>query len=197
MVQGWGEGNPHMHGLEAICHGVHDSSRPSAGRGGMQRGEWVGCRRGGGSGRVLGLRLLAWQLERSRELKTEWRTEKSVGKSMAKRSSEGQDSSQKGFREKRQWLRSELQQNTRADEEISSLSHSVVFLYFFALIAEEGFLISFCYSLELCILMGISFLFSFAFHSSFSQLFVRPPQTTVLLLCISFSWEWSWSLPPV
>ena len=33
-------------------------------------------------------------------------------------------------------------------EEISSLSHSVVFLYFFALIAEEGFLISPCYSLE-------------------------------------------------
>ena len=32
-------------------------------------------------------------------------------------------------------------------EEISSLSHSVVFLYFFALIAEEGFLISSCYSL--------------------------------------------------
>ena len=32
---------------------------------------------------------------------------------------------------------------------ISSLSHSVVFLYFFALIAEEGFLISLCYSLEL------------------------------------------------
>ena len=27
-------------------------------------------------------------------------------------------------------------------EEISSLSHSVVFLYFFALITEEGFLIS-------------------------------------------------------
>ena len=35
-------------------------------------------------------------------------------------------------------------------EEISSLSHSIVFLYFFALIAEEGFLISPCYSLELC-----------------------------------------------
>ena len=33
----------------------------------------------------------------------------------------------------------------------SSLSHSVVFLYFFALITEEGFLISPCYSLELCI----------------------------------------------
>ena len=37
-------------------------------------------------------------------------------------------------------------------------------LYFFALITEEGFLISFCYSLELCIQMGVSFLFSFAFH---------------------------------
>ena len=42
-------------------------------------------------------------------------------------------------------------------EEIPSLSHSVVFLYFFALIAEEGFPISSCYSLELCIQMGISF----------------------------------------
>jgi len=51
-------------------------------------------------------------------------------------------------------------------EEISSLSHSVVFLYFFALIPEEGFLISSCYSLELCIQMLISFLFSFAFHFS-------------------------------
>ena len=51
-------------------------------------------------------------------------------------------------------------------EEISSLSHSMVFLYFFALIAEEGFLISPCYSLELCIQKGITFLFSFAFHFS-------------------------------
>ena len=41
-------------------------------------------------------------------------------------------------------------------EEISSLSNSIVFLYFFALISEEGFLISPCYSLELCIQMGIS-----------------------------------------
>ena len=38
-------------------------------------------------------------------------------------------------------------------EQISSVSHYVVFLYFFALIAEEGFLISSCYSLELCIQM--------------------------------------------
>ena len=41
-------------------------------------------------------------------------------------------------------------------EEISSLSHHIVFLYFFALISEEGFLISSCYSLELCIQMNIS-----------------------------------------
>ena len=34
-------------------------------------------------------------------------------------------------------------------EEISSLSQSVVFLYFFALIAEEGFLISSWYELLL------------------------------------------------
>ena len=40
-------------------------------------------------------------------------------------------------------------------EEISSLSHSVVFLYFFALIAEKGFLFSSCYSLELGIQMEL------------------------------------------
>ena len=42
-------------------------------------------------------------------------------------------------------------------------SHSIVFLCFFVLITEEGFLISPCYSLELCIQMGMSYLFSFAF----------------------------------
>ena len=51
-------------------------------------------------------------------------------------------------------------------EEISSLSHLVVFLYFFALITEKGFLISPCYSLELWIQMDISFFFSFAFFFS-------------------------------
>ena len=44
----------------------------------------------------------------------------------------------------------------------------------------EGFLISPCYSLELCIQMSISFFFSFAFHF-FSQQFVWPPQTAILL----------------
>jgi len=49
-------------------------------------------------------------------------------------------------------------------------------------LSEEGFLISPCYSLELCIQMGIS---------------VRRPQTAILLFCISFSWGWSCSLSPV
>ena len=50
-------------------------------------------------------------------------------------------------------------------EAISSLSHSIVFLYFFALITEEGFLICPCYSLELCIQMSLSFFFSLFFTS--------------------------------
>ena len=31
----------------------------------------------------------------------------------------------------------------------------------------------------------------------FSQLFVIPPQATILPFCISFSWGWFWSLPAV
>ena len=57
-------------------------------------------------------------------------------------------------------------------EELSSLCQSVVFLCFFALITKEGFLIYPCYSSELSIHMGISFLFSFAFSfSSFLSYF--------------------------
>ena len=81
-------------------------------------------------------------------------------------------------------------------EEIFSLYHSIVFLYFFALITEAVFLISPVYSLEFCIKMDISFIFSFAFDF-FSQLFVRPPQTAILLFGISFPWRWSWSLSPI
>ena len=40
------------------------------------------------------------------------------------------------------------------------------YVYFFALISEKDFLISPRYSLELCIQMGISALFSFAFRFS-------------------------------
>src|SRR5574337_580902 len=63
-------------------------------------------------------------------------------------------------------------------EDISSLSNSVVFLYFFALLAEEGFLISSCYSLELCIQMLISSLCSFAFcFSSFTAICKASPDS--------------------
>ena len=50
-------------------------------------------------------------------------------------------------------------------EEMSSLSYSIVSLYFFALITEEGFLISRCYSLELCIQMLLSVLLPLLFAS--------------------------------
>ena len=50
-------------------------------------------------------------------------------------------------------------------EEISSLTHSIVFLYFFALITEDGFLISPCYSFELSIQLGVSFPFTLPFAS--------------------------------
>ena len=72
-------------------------------------------------------------------------------------------------------------------EDISNLSCSIVSLYFFALIAEEGFLISPCYSLELWIHMGIAFLFSFAFL--FTAIY--KASSASLLCCIYFSWEWS------
>ena len=60
-------------------------------------------------------------------------------------------------------------------EEISSLSHSIIFLYFFTLITEEGFLISPSYSLEFCIQMDISFLFSFAFASLLLSAICKAP----------------------
>ena len=48
-----------------------------------------------------------------------------------------------------------------------------------------------CYSLELCIQMGISPFLLCLLVLFFSQLFLRPPQTAVLPLCISSSWGWS------
>ena len=52
-------------------------------------------------------------------------------------------------------------------EEVSSLSISIVLLYFFALIAEKVFLISPCYSLELHL---DAYIFPFSFAFSFSSL---------------------------
>ena len=82
-------------------------------------------------------------------------------------------------------------------EEISSLSHSVVFLFlcidhlgrlsclsllFFGTVRLDGYIFPFllCHSLVF-----------------FSQLFTRPPQTAVLPFCISFSRGWFWSPPSV
>ena len=44
---------------------------------------------------------------------------------------------------------------------------------------------------------GNIFPFPLCFLLFFSQLFVRPPQTAMLLFCISFSWGWSWFLSHV
>ena len=61
-------------------------------------------------------------------------------------------------------------------EEISSLCHSAVFLYFFALISEEGFLIPPCY---FGTLHSDAYIFPFLLCFSLlfsSQLFVRAPR---------------------
>ena len=76
-------------------------------------------------------------------------------------------------------------------EEISSRSLSIVFLYFFALITGNGFLISPCYSFELCIQMGISFLFSFAFWKlpvSFSFFFTSKLLGSLNKRIVSLEW---------
>ena len=52
--------------------------------------------------------------------------------------------------------------------QFSSLFHSVVFLYFFALFIEEGILIPPCYFLKLCIQLGISSCFTLAYTSLLS-----------------------------
>ena len=86
--------------------------------------------------------------------------------------------------------------NSNFLKEISSLSHSIVSLYFFALFIEEGLLISPCYSLELCIQLGISFLFSFAFCFSSSLSYLKAKIIT-LPSWIYFLLRWFWSLSPV
>ena len=83
-------------------------------------------------------------------------------------------------------------------EEISSHSHSIFFprfvwsvhlrrlsylsLLLFGTLHSDGYIFLFLFSLSLLF---------------FSQLFVRPPQTTILPSCISFSLGWFWSLPPI
>ena len=75
-------------------------------------------------------------------------------------------------------------------EEISSLSNFVVFLYFFALIFEEVFLFSPGSLLYFGTLHSNGNTIPFLLYFSllfFSQLFVRPPQTAILLFLHFFS----------
>ena len=68
---------------------------------------------------------------------------------------------------------------------------------FFALITEEGFLIISLLFLGTLHSDGYIFPFLLCLSLVYSQLFVRPPQTTILPFCIPFSWGWFWSPPPV
>ena len=74
---------------------------------------------------------------------------------------------------------------------------SIVSIYFFTLITEEGFLVSPCNSWNSAFKWVYLSSSPLPFVSLLSLLFVRPPQTIILPFCISFSWGWSWSLPPV
>ena len=84
-------------------------------------------------------------------------------------------------------------------EEISSLSHSIVLLYFFALITEEGFLISPCYSWNSAFRCLYLFFSPFPFASLLFSAICNwlPLQTTSLPCCISSSWGYFWPPPPV
>ena len=73
-------------------------------------------------------------------------------------------------------------------EEISSLSHSISFFYFCAFVHLRR--LSYCSLLFSGTLHSVGYIFPFLLCLSlllFSQLFVRPPQTTSLPSCISFS----------
>src|SRR5574337_1502159 len=71
-------------------------------------------------------------------------------------------------------------------EEISSLYHSIIFLYFFALTTEEGFLslLAILWNSALSHGYVIPFLLCFSLLF-FSQLFVSPPQTAIFFFFFS------------
>jgi len=81
-------------------------------------------------------------------------------------------------------------------EEISSLSHSIVFL-FLCIDHWGGFLISLCYSLELCNQMDIYFLSPLPFTSLFFWTTCKASSDNHFAFFISFFWGWFWLLPPV
>ena len=82
-------------------------------------------------------------------------------------------------------------------EEISSLS---ILLFPLFLCTDHWGRLSYLSLLFFGTLHSNRYIFPFLLYFSllfFSQLFVRPPQTAILLFFISFSWGWSWSLSPV
>ena len=103
----------------------------------------------------------------------------------------------KGYDEKKQEKTDPNEVVCLIFEEISSLSHSIVLLYFFVLITEEGFLISPCYSLELCMQM-VYFCFSpLPFASLLFLAICKASSDNHFEFLLSFSWGCTWSLPPV
>ena len=70
------------------------------------------------------------------------------------------------------------------------------FSCFFALITEEGFLISLCSSLELCNQMDTYFLSPLPFTSLLFSAMCKASSDSHFAFCISFSWGWFGSLPP-
>ena len=82
-------------------------------------------------------------------------------------------------------------------EEIASLSHSIVFFYFFSLITEEGFLISPCYFWNSAFKWVYLSFSPFSFASFLFSAICKASSDNHLPFCIFFSWGWSWSLPLV
>ena len=73
----------------------------------------------------------------------------------------------------------------------------LISLYFFALFVEKGFVISLCYSLELCIQLGISFPFSLLFASLLSSAICKALLDNYFAFLCFFCLGCFWSLPPV
>ena len=82
-------------------------------------------------------------------------------------------------------------------EEVSSVSHSIVFVF---LCTDHRGRLSYLSLLFFGILHSHGYIFPFFLCFSllfFSQLFVRPPQKAILLSFISFSWGWFCSRPSI
>ena len=82
-------------------------------------------------------------------------------------------------------------------EEITSVSQSIVFLYFFALFIEEGLFVSPCYSLELCIWLSVPFPFSFLLASLLPSAICKAFSENHFAFLYIFSIGTICSLPPV